>query len=408
MTLVEYLNKNFTAQMLYEGSVESLQQHFMEHFGVTVKHESPWFLFKYYMLEAKWQQPITHECRGVILHLNPVEGVWRYASRPFDKFFNQHEGYCPLFEEKEFNARLADLTIVEKVDGTCIQLWWDRGNERWRISTLGMITTGTAQDSPLTFEELFWRVVGDLDTTILDTSYTYIFELWATENRILTKYPSDRAYLLVARHTEEGHYAPMQHLDALVEAWSLPQILRPLTTKLTDLGISSLGEALVWVEEQAHNAQLGEYPEGFVLYTEGVPICKLKNRTYVQAAHAVGGDLKHTRNVVIEAVVLGTLDDIMPFLTDGMKAFSDEVKQKYLAELMKVQNAFKELGGKEYNTQKEYALEVQRLVPKVFQGFFFQNKETIFSDPTQIPSLFDVWMRRHYEKFIKSWKGLEK
>lgn len=405
--LLIYLNKNFAGQMFEEGAVEYLQIHFMEKFGVVVKHEGPFFLFKYDMIAAKYQYALTHECRGCILHVNPVKGVWRYVSRPFDKFFNQGEGYCPIFDEKEFNKALPDLAYMEKVDGSCIQLWWDDTAERWRVSTLGMITTGNVQDTPIKFDELFCRVFGT-HFLKLNTLFTYIFELCATENRVLSKFSSDRIYLLSARETQTGIYMTWPELDSLVGLWNTPAIRRPDNGMLQkDRLIDSLGSALVWVEDEAtvKNPDL-EYPEGYVLYLNGRPICKLKNRTYVQASRVVGGDHKHTRNLVIEAVVLGTLDDIWKFLADPMKVFAEEIKQKYLAEMMKVQNAFTILGGTEYATQKDFALAVQREVPKVFQGFFFQNKKIIFSDSTQIPPLFEIWMRQHYEKFVKSWKGL--
>lgn len=90
---------------------------FMEKFGVNVKQEDDLYLFKYGMISVKWDD-VTHECRGAILR--PTKKGWEFLARPFDKFFNQHEGHCPVFEAKEFERRMDNLRLVEKADGSCI------------------------------------------------------------------------------------------------------------------------------------------------------------------------------------------------------------------------------------------------------------------------------------------------
>lgn len=74
------------------------------------------------------------ECRGLICHRG--QDQWEVVSRPFDKFFNRNEPSCPYADTTAFdenvsqfyisgsNRRSLLLTVIEKADGTCMQLWY--------------------------------------------------------------------------------------------------------------------------------------------------------------------------------------------------------------------------------------------------------------------------------------------
>jgi T4 RnlA family RNA ligase len=355
------------------------------------------YLFKYGIIDSKWQEKITHQCRGVIMRHDA--GEWRCMSRPFDKVFNQHEGYCEVFSEEEFNKRVHTLHVAEKADGSCIQLWHD--DDVWRVSTLGMINTSLVQECDLTFEQLFWGTVS-IKKEKLDKSLTYIFELCCDENRIVTRYGTNHAVLLAARSRETGAY--VKNLDYI--------LVNCLNVRLAEkdsckrLGLKSLEDVQNYVEQESQNeSKYGEYPEGFVLYdSSGAPIAKMKNKRYVSLHRVGGGDIKHSKNVIVDAIFLGHIDDLYDVLSDRLKAFADNMKDQASAMIADAREMVTKLSSQDYEDRKEFALAVQQNVRKEFASFFFKNIDHFVSteeDPN-IMEEFDKWLKASYKKF--NWK----
>lgn len=379
-------------------------EHFAEEYGVNVNIEGNLYQFKYLQLSAKWNHPLVHECRGVILR--NVEGQWEVASLPFDKFFNQHEGHCPVFNADTFARMTSGMEFHEKADGTCIQLWWDTERKLWRASTLGTITPSLVMEEDYTFDTLFDNVSG-VDINVregLNKNLTYVFELCAEVNRIVTKYNTDHCVLLSIRDKRDGTYLSLEGDEARFICENA-NVRLPVRYSFTELGISTLEEAKAFVEEAKNDPRFGEWPEGFVIYFGGRPIAKMKNTRYVQLHHVGGGDFKATRNRVIEAYFDGNLDDVYGVLTDRMKAFADDLKEQVIriesdvmAKVVEVQE------GAPYETQKDYALKVVSLVDRVFHGFFFQQKDAILNHQGNLRELFQSWLSMHQGKF--NWKGV--
>lgn len=390
-----------------DSSYDEIATDFMDKFGVGVKTEGDLFLFKYNQLAAKWVRNITHECRGVIARRTDRD--WTYVARPFDKFFNQAEGHNPYFMEKDFNDAIANFWLVEKADGTCIQFWWDESQGRFRVSTLGTITTHNVGDWDMTFDELFWRVLGvqpdDLAEDLFDKQVTYLFELCATENRILTKYPQDKLFLLGWRNTERGLHAHRQEQEEWVAKSGL-NITLPYAEKMVHTGLDTLEKVKLFVHDATSmTEEFGEYPEGFVIYDGLKPICKMKNEQYLSLHHISGGDHLHTRNVIIDAYFAGTLDDIMDHLTDPMKEFADSLKEKVESLFLRMQAAFNDMNSLTFETQKEYALFVQQAADREFWPFFFQKKDDILDSTVDNMEVFTNWLTLSYKRFLDFWKA---
>jgi hypothetical protein len=396
-------------------SDEDLRSHFLEKFGVNVKVEGRFYLFKYDQLGAKWSEEITFECRGVILYRHEWS-AWQVMSRPFDKFFNRHEGHCPLFKESDFNSACPDLYMVEKADGTCIQVWYDSVEEnRWRVSTLGTITTTNCGDSPWTFEELFWRTLENnyqesynMIKNSQDTDWTLICELCTVENRILTRYPEDRVFYLGSRNVVSGKVSCTNSEHGLH---------MPVRHSFQSLGITSLEDAQVYVEKESKNTTLyGEYPEGMVIYDNEGPVCKMKNELYIQLHHAAGaGDTRCTRNKVIEAFFAGNMDDLYPVLVPSMQEFADKLKDWWNGKIGSLVEAARSFDGMVFEDARAYASHVHKNVPKDFTGYFFMNKVDAV-DNCGIPygvrlkdtdaESFASWMKKVHKKFEGEMKAL--
>lgn len=213
MSLVEYLNKYFKdgESGVFEDAPVELISHFLDKFGVDVKKENDLYLLKYNMITAKWSFPITHECRGSILR---YDGKWERVSFPWSKFFNLGEGLSPLTDNVLFEKHVDEFLLRSKEDGTGIQIWFDNKKNEWRASTLGTITPLPIDGfSNVTFADLFWKTFGEEARAKLyehgNKDYTYLFELCCYQNRIVSKYPDNRIYLLGIRHKISGVYLPM-------------------------------------------------------------------------------------------------------------------------------------------------------------------------------------------------------
>jgi hypothetical protein len=53
---------------------------------------------------------------------------------------------------------------------------------------------------------------------VLSRDFTYLLELCCAENRIVTSYPTDRVYLIGARHVVTGYPIPLQLQQQIAEA----------------------------------------------------------------------------------------------------------------------------------------------------------------------------------------------
>jgi len=374
-------------------------KHFAETFGVNMNQEDSFFQFKYMQLTANWDSRVTHESRGVILRCDGSE--WSVASRPFDKFFNQGEGHCPVFDEGEFARRASGMEFHEKADGTCIQVWHD-GNQ-WRASTLGTITPSCVGDEPYTFDELFWKTA-NLTPVLdkMDKEATYVFELCADANRIVTKYETDHCVLLGIRNKMTGEYASLSSSMALTVCEGT-NVRLPHRVPFTDVGVKDLDQAVAFVENEKNATEIyGEWPEGFVIYEGGAPVAKMKNSRYVELHAVGGGDLKHSKNRIVEAVFNGNLDDFYVVLSDRLKEFANQVQAKVAATITDTMAAVSILQRGYYPDQKAYALAVQEHLEGPWRAFAFQNKAAIVAKDPRLSLLLSEWLSKNYQKF--EWK----
>lgn len=372
-----------------------------ENFGVNVRVEGGLYLFKYNQIHADWQRPETHECRGVILDSNG----WKILSRPFDKFFNLDQGHCPIFEDKEFEERISDCILIEKADGSCIQMWHD--GSFWRASTLGAISPFSIQGGSQTFDQLFWHLSGytknDLDT-LFNPDCTYIFELCAVENQNVTTYNSDHIVLLGIRHRVSGEYISIfNHSEKLLR----DKVRLPHFFNVSDIAIENKDQLWSWVEGQSFiHEKYGRNPEGFVIYSsDGKPLAKCKNKKYLSLHRFGGGDIHHAHNGIIECLMAETLDDIYHDLNPRMREFADKL-QIHVADQMRTwTHELHSLAGN-YESRKEYALAVQdRVKDSRVRPFAFMNIESI-QNGKNIEDDFDTWLKdpKVYQKFESQWK----
>ncbi len=135
--------------------------------------------------ESAWS-PQVLASRGLILGPAEDDGTLNIIARPFPKFFNVFEMFKqPIPDHIGWEA-------YNKVDGSmgvayCMPA--PNGYFEWRIATRGRF------DSPQAV--VATEMLQALNTSSLDTAYTYIFEIVYPENRIIVDYGERRELVLL-------------------------------------------------------------------------------------------------------------------------------------------------------------------------------------------------------------------
>jgi hypothetical protein len=395
-TIREFLNENFLSE-------EGVEKYFFETFGVNVSKFENFYLFKYDQILANWNEKIVSECRGIILQKTDV---WNYVSIPFKKFFNLQEGRCEFFDEKKFDENISNIRLLEKLDGSCIQLWFDGTN--WRASTLGSIQTASVGDFDFTFSDLFWKIFKNsgFETKNLIVGHTYIFELWSKYNQVVTQYAEEMIVLLGVRNLNT--FQLNAHTEEQIQN-IFPKVRRPICL---DVSFNSKEELFELVEKLSENEEIfGKIPEGFVGYCDGRPVFKVKNQRYSQAHRILTGDRAFVLKNVVASVFCGNVDDIYGDLTDELKEFVDRLKVDILRRIEKVERVANQLFLFDMKTDaKQYALKLNSFVVAdeelfMFRAFMFDKKKEVCQNG-KVGHLVLDWLteKNRFEKWIDVWR----
>ena len=220
-------------------------------------------ILKYDQIKSDFNNPIVRECRGIIINRETL-GV---VCHPFDKFGNYGESYVPDIDWDT-------ATVVEKVDGSLIKLYWYKG--KWRVATNGTVNAFEC-DLPKptaefkTFGELFMYLFGEVKTQFLDTDYVYLFELCSNWNRVVVPHEEPTLYLLSTRNRYDYTY-PSQ-VTIKMTARGL-MVGTPKTYPLKSLeDVVKASEELPWDDE------------GYVVVDARGNRVKIKSPSYVRVHH---------------------------------------------------------------------------------------------------------------------------
>lgn len=217
----------------------------------------------------------VQDCRGIILE----KGSWKVMSLAFQKFFNSDES----------NAHKIDWStarVLEKLDGTLIQVYYDWNDKVWYAAT-----TGTAEGEGevnnkmgTTFNELFWKTVSEkygLTEDKLIHGLTYVFELTTPYNIVVKPHGESSATLLSVRDLDSLTEVSFEVLSVMAEELGVPRV------KEFDLSARNVGTLLntfknmVWTEE------------GYVVVDANFNRIKIKNPAYVAVHHLKGKTAEH-------------------------------------------------------------------------------------------------------------------
>lgn len=338
MKVVEYLKENGTEKLTSE-------------FGVIVKkYEDAQLLVLNYDQINSPKNDITSECRGLIL-----DYAYNIVSRSFDRFFNYGEQFAT------FNPTTA--VAYEKVDGSLIKIYKHKGH--WYCSTRGTAFAESGVNGwGITFADMVYKALGLEGDTVtshlkfqylceefLNSSSTYICEITGVENRVVTRYQGYTLWLLAERDNQSGEYFEVPRIIWENFGFELPSIYR----------FNSIEQC---IETAKH---LPDLQEGYVMYENGVPVCKVKSPAYVAVHFIRGNGLNPNR--IAELVVINEQDEYLKYFPEDEKHFIPYVMQ-LTQTLMLAQTVFSLSSS--IQDQKEFALRVKDYP---FAQFLFQARK---------------------------------
>lgn len=227
--------------------------------------------------------PEMQDCRGIILDRKD----FKVMSLAFRKFFNSEEG----------NAHKIDWDtahVLEKLDGSCMQVYWDHYKNQWFAGT-----TGTAEGEGevnnkmgTTFNNLFWNTVKEkynLNTEKMSKRHCFVFELTTPYNIVVKPHGIATATLLTVRS-----------LDTLkevsrAEAIEIAATLGVPVVKSYDLNQGNIGAILRSLEGMPWS------DEGYVVVDANFNRVKIKNPAYVAVHHLKGKSAEHNILTIVKS-----------------------------------------------------------------------------------------------------------
>jgi len=207
-------------------------------------NEGTKFSLSYDQLEAKDSDPVSQQCRGLILrpvvsmaHLGSevrsktIVGECLVLAWPMDRFFNYGQ-------EAAAEVDLSDpkTMIYEKLDGTLCIVYFDDLKGKWCVATRSVPEADLPVDGwgeytfASLFEEAFLATSGGWDSLhhameeVGGTGgLTWCFELLTPQNQVVVKHKDKRVVLLSVRGREDGNYGESHDLR-----WYANQIQVPM------------------------------------------------------------------------------------------------------------------------------------------------------------------------------------
>ncbi len=352
----------------------SIQKYLHEHglektvadFKLIMRHYGHKILLKYNQLESDFSKEEVRDCRGLILE----NKTWNVMSMAFRKFFNAEEGHAA-------RVNLATSKVLEKVDGTLIQVYWDWVIEKWCVGTTGTAEgEGDVNGGSRTFADLFWMAAElsakeglDYFKAKLAKGLCYVFELTTPYNIVVTPHSASSITLLTIRKMsdlEEFDYVTMK---AVGEQFLYVPVVKAFDLVVTDIGaLKRTFDGMPFSEE------------GYVIVDGSFNRVKVKNPAYVAAHHLKSSLAEYKIMAIVKTNEVDEFIASFPERKDEilkLKASYSSLKAKLestweILKLRKPKNITKE-------ESKRYATEVFKVCDeqgvKGFTGLFFSLKD---------------------------------
>lgn len=342
---------------------------------IKIKEEGPLAIFNYNLLALDFIEndegeavktmvcdfslPEVQEARGIIIDTEKLEVVcW-----PFRKFGNYGESYADDIDWKT-------AEVQEKVDGSIMKMWFDKRQNKWRVSSNGMIDAHEATTTMgNSLGDLFREAAANqhLDESILDKDNTYIFELVSPLNRVVIRYDKVEIYHTGTRNNISGK-------EMVVDIGIKKPAKYPL---------HNLQDCIAAAEKL--NIGLDKFDlknEGFVVVDGNWHRVKVKSPDYVLVHHALNGGILSKRKMV-KLILEGEAEEYLTYYPDYRKVF-DLYTQKLEHLKMQIANSVHTAKSvkEKYSTRKDMALALKDNKHKawVFMALDGRSADDIFNN----------------------------
>lgn len=300
-------------------------------------HEHTLHVLNYDQIESPKTHPIVMECRSLI-----IDADFNVVSRSFDRFFNFGEA-----PETQVNLDITKDICYEKVDGSLIKIYnW---NGKWYVSSRG---TAFAESSvggfELTFKDLVLKALklpnnGHFQSQCnqyLNKDITYICEVTSMENRVVKTYKGYKLHFLAARNNKTFEY------DTGTSARFAAKNVG--CEFINTYAFSDMEKCI----ETVNN--LPDLEEGYVVYSNGRPIAKIKSPAYV-AVHAIRGEGLNPKRIM-QLVLANNVDEYLKYFPEDTEHFLAYNKGLDML-LLHIKAAYG--FAKNIENQKDFAMEIK-------------------------------------------------
>lgn len=300
----------------------------------------------YSMLEAKDNDLLACECRGLILakddwsefnltqdlklDMDIITGNTQIVACPMFRFLNLGQGNTNI------NLNDSNLEIFEKIDGSCVIVYFDSYKDDWMCATRSVPEADQLLDNgDYTFRQLFEKAVLETFkrsfnqfTNYLDVNKTYVFELTTPLNQIVVSHDKYSITLLAVRN-----------LTTLMEENPLnEEIITELNCPTPQFyKLKSIEEIVDWVSTRDPTKH-----EGVILKDSCYRRIKIKSPAYVALSRIKNNLCASDRNV-LELIFSEKDDDVLPLLSSEIVAKISNMKEKLIKMIKHYDNLYLEL-----------------------------------------------------------------
>jgi len=335
----------------------SLEEDSFADVGVYLKRSKEYsnlIMLKYDQIEANWEIPWIHECRGIILD---EADNFRVVCYTYPKFFNVGEKWAAPVDTTQ-------AKVMEKLDGILIQLYYYRG--QWRIATSGTPDAMTpVGNHPFSFRDLFFQHVTQEQLKQLDTNCCYALELMSPYNRIVIPYQEVSVALHGVRDLtslQEKDPAEYSHVFKLPKFFDSASV-----EELKNIANTSSGIEL----------------EGFVVY-DGKHRVKIKGDPYVYLHHCISSTSDKNLMNLVRSGESSEFLTYFPHLKDNFNKYSQQIDDLEKSTVA----LWSELKPALSSSRKDFALALQSKRPKC-AGYLFKCADAV--------------SKGHHEPHFKHW-----
>jgi len=311
---------------LSEYSVSQLKSEYF----IKVAEYSDLMSLNYSQIESPKNNPITNECRGLILEKNPP---YKIICRSFDRFYNYGEN-------DSFPDNFQDYKCFEKRDGSLINVY--NYNSNWVAATRKMIYAEGINLQGYNFSDLFFSCFNKSSLNFVDPNFTLIFELTSPNNRIVTNYKKTDYRLLTVRNRFTGKELNYDQLVKFSKEYNFP-LANEYYFKNYDDVVNSYNT-------------LNELEEGYVFINyDTMHRFKMKNPSYLAAAHIRCNGSISPKNI-INLIFLNDYEEYLLMFPEDIIHFEKyiEAYNKMIIDVMELYNKYKFI-----ENRKEFALTIK-------------------------------------------------